>query len=133
MRANRAHWQELTAECRTLGEILLALLSDWGAFLEVALYQEAVVHFLGGESHVVQRLRLARNGMPLAAQRFLVHANGVAFRLTALSEGLTAQRTHLQRLLALTDLRAMQWINLNHAEIQFVTLMRDGKGLWATE
>lgn len=28
----------------------------------------------------------------------------------------------LRRLLALTELRALQWINLNHAHIQFITL-----------
>ena len=131
--ANSARWQELSPECRALRETLLVLLSDWGAFLEVSLYQEALIHFLGGESNVLQRLRLARNGVPLAGQRFLVHANGVAFRLTALTDGISAQESHLRRLLALTDLRAMQWINLNHAEIQFVTLTRDGKGMGATE
>ena len=57
----------------------------------------------------------------------------MAFRLTALTDGISAQEPHLRRLLALTDLKAMQWINLNHAEIQFVTLTRDGKGMGATE
>ena len=46
--ANTARWQELSPECRMLRETLLALLSDWGAFLEVSLYQEALIHFLGG-------------------------------------------------------------------------------------
>jgi len=108
-------------------------MTDWGAFLEVSLFQEALVHFLGGEPSVAQRLRLARNGMALATQRFLVHTKGVAFRLTALTDGISAQESHLRRLLALTDLRAMQWINLNHAEIQFVTLIRDGGGMGAKE
>lgn len=133
VRANTARWQELGPECRTLRETLLALLSDWGAFLEVSLYQEALIHLLGGETNVVRRLRLARNGVPLAGQRFLLHANGVAFRLTALTDGMTGQESHLRRLLALTDLKAMQWINLNHAEIHFITLTRDGKGMGATE
>ena len=44
-----------------------------------------------------------------------------------------SQESHLQRLLALTDLRAMQWINLNHTEIQFITLTRDGRGMGANE
>ncbi len=42
---------------------------------------------------------------------------------------MSAQESHLRRLLALTDLRAMQWINLNHTDIQFVTLTCDGKGM----
>ena len=63
----------------------------------------------------------------------LIHANGVAFRLTALTDGISAQESHLRRLLALTESKAMQWINLNHTDIQFVTLIRDGKGMGATE
>ena len=75
--ANAVRWQELSPECRALRETLLAMLSDWGAFLEISVYQDALIHFLGGESSVLQRLQLTRNGLPLATQRFLVHANGV--------------------------------------------------------
>ena len=28
---------------------------DWGAFLEVSLYQEALIHFLGGESRTLHK------------------------------------------------------------------------------
>jgi hypothetical protein len=53
----------------------------------------------------------------------LVHAPGLAFRLTAVTEDPHHVESHLRRLLALTDLKAIQWINLNHARIEFTTIV----------
>jgi hypothetical protein len=52
----------------------------------------------------------------------LVHAPGIAFRITAVTEGQQHIESHLRRLLALTNLKAIQWINLNHAQIEFTTI-----------
>jgi hypothetical protein len=51
-----------------------------------------------------------------------LHAPGVAFRLTAITQQQSYFEAHLRRLLALTDLKAIQWINLNHSQIEFTTL-----------
>lgn len=117
-------WQDLTPACVTLRQSLCDLLSDWGAFLEVALYQEAVIHFLGGAAKVEQRVSLSRNGIDLGGQRMLAYSPGVAFRLTAVTEGQQHVESHLHRLLALTNLKAIQWINLNHAQIKFTTIQK---------
>lgn len=45
----------------TLRTTLAALLGDWGAFLELSLYQEALTWFLGGESNVLQPMRRIRS------------------------------------------------------------------------
>lgn len=117
-------WQELTATCVVLRSVMTDLLADWGAFLEVSLYQEALTHFLGGEEQVVQRVPLARSGLPLGTQRMHVYAHGVAFVVTAYTTGLPSHEINLRKLLALTPLTALQWVNLEHANIQFVTLTR---------
>jgi GxxExxY protein len=117
-------WQELTPACTKLRQTLCELLSDWGAFLDLALYQEAVTHFLGGPAFVEQRVNLSRDGLALGNQRLSLHASDVAFRLTAFTQQHDPVESHLRRLLRLTGLRAMQWINLNHARIEFTTLTR---------
>ena len=132
-REDTTRWHPVSSECKQLRETLLALLADWGAFLDFNLYQEALIHFVGGEERVAKRLPLRRNAIELADQRFLVHASGVAFRITALTEGTQAQESNLRRLLALTELKAIQWVNLNHSEVQFVTLLRDDKGMGTRE
>jgi GxxExxY protein len=115
-------WRDLTPSCATLRHILCDLMQDWGAFLEAILYQDALVHFLGGASNVERQVSLSRNDLDLGAQRMLVYAPGVAFRLTAVTEDQQYVESHMRRLLALTNLKAIQWINLNHAQIEFTTI-----------
>lgn len=117
-------WLEPTPECGMLRQTLHDLLNDWGAFLEVGLYQEALIHFMGGAAKVEQRVNLSRCGIDLGGQRMSVHSPGIAFRLTAVSEGQQHVESHLRRLLALTNLKAIQWINLNHAQIEFTTIQK---------
>lgn len=117
-------WQEITAACGGLLSVMTDLLADWGAFLQVPLYQETLTHFMGGEAKVDQRVPLARAGLPLGTQRMHLHAPGVAFVVTAYTAGLPSHELHLRKLLALTPLAALQWLNLNHATVQFVTLIR---------
>jgi GxxExxY protein len=121
---NTERWSELTPACVTLRQTMLELLQDWGAFLEVALYQEALIHFLGGASNIEGRVSLHRGGLDLGVQRMIIHVPGIAFRVTAFTESQGYIETQLRRLLALTDLKAIQWINLNHAKIEFTTIKK---------
>lgn len=118
-------WQDLSPTCATLRQTLCELMQDWGAFLEVGLYREALIHFMGGAADVEQRVSLSRSGIDLGGQRMLVHSPGIAFRLTAVTGGQQHVESHLRRLLALTNLRAMQWINLNHAQIELTTIQSE--------
>jgi GxxExxY protein len=117
-------WDDVTPGCATLRQAMCDLLDDWGAFLDIALYQEAIVHFFGGESNIERRVKLSRSGLALGTQRMFVHAPGVAFRLTAFTKTGNVVESHLRRLLELTDLKAIQWINLNHAQVEFTTVTR---------
>jgi len=115
-------WQDLTPGCALLKETMNKLLQDWGAFLSVGLYQEALVCLLGGAVNVEHRVGLRREGVDLGSQRMLIHSPTVAFRVTALTEGQNVIESHLRRLIALTNLKAIQWINMNHATIEFITV-----------
>jgi len=116
-------WQDLTSACETLRQTMCDLLGDWGAFLDIALYQEAILHFLGGAVKIEQSVRLTRGGLDLGTQRLLVYTPGLAFRLTAFTQTQDYIESQLRRLLALTGLKALQWINLNHTQIEFTTLI----------
>ena len=100
------------------------LLQDWGVFLSAGLYQEALIHLSGGETNIERRIGLRREGLDLGGQRMFIHSPGVAFRVTGFTEGQDHLESHLRRLLALTELKAIQWINLNHAQIEFTTLTK---------
>jgi len=117
-------WSDLTTGCAVLRQTMLDLLREWGAFLEVRLYQEALIYFLGGASNIERRVSLHRCGLDLGEQRMILHAPGVAFRVTAYTESPSYIESQLRLLLALTDLKAIQWINLNHSKIEFTTIKK---------
>ena len=126
-------WHELSPDCATLKARVRDLLADWGAFLECRAYEEALIHLCGGEAACVRRVPIARDGVELGTHSVPCFGEGVFFVVTALSSDLVAQRSHLQRLLNLTPMRGVQWVNLSHATIQFVTLERSGNRMGADE
>jgi len=123
-------WEEITPDCARLRQTLLELLSDWGVFLTASLYQEALVHLFGGVDSVERPVRLHRENVILGSQKMLLCSPCVAFRATAYTEATSHVEVHLRRLLALTDLKALQWVNLNHAKVEFTTLKNERGLLW---
>lgn len=117
-------WTPLSDCCGMLLRTVQDVLADWGAFLDYRLYEQALTHFCGGEAEVIQRLPLCRSGNSLGSQRFHVHAPWVAFRVTAVTRQISEMESQLRRLVALTELRGLQWINFNHADIELVTLTK---------
>jgi len=118
-------WQPRTPRCRELHDLLNELLEAWGAFLDFHLYEEALIHFLGGEARVWQPVPLARAGSPLGLQTTALLTDSVGIRLTALSPDTSeGYETQLHRFLALTPLAALHWVNLHHHDLQLVTIAR---------
>ena len=117
-------WQNLDEDSRWLRDTMVELLSDWGAFLSVDLFYEALVHYRGGKDKVVQLIELTSNGRPLGKQKAHLLNPGIAFRISAVTEDIASYECHLRRFLRLTSLRAIQWINMNHHDIEFRTLLQ---------
>lgn len=119
---NADRWRNLDEASTHLHRVFLDLLADWGAFLELSLYTEALVHFLGGEQNVIKMVPFSRNSIFLGNQRMHLLTPEISFRLTALDTGNAAYGTHLYSMLQHSPLRAFHWINMDHHCIQFVTL-----------
>ena len=119
-----SRWQPLSPACDDLRNRFTAVLADWGAFLDTALYEEALTHFCGGEARVVTRIPITRAGIELGTQRCHLLAADIAFRVTAHTDQLDRAEAQLRRFLALTPLRAIQWLNLNHRDVSLITLTK---------
>lgn len=118
-------WRPQTPRCRELRDLFTELLTAWGAFLDYRLYEEALIHFLGGEATVLRRVPLTRAGSSLGTQAVTLLTDDVAFRVTALSPGRPANyESQLHRFLCLTPLMTLHWLNLHHHELQLVTINR---------
>src|SRR5258708_10792842 len=107
-----------------LWEILGAMLEEWVCWVDVTLSAEALVHFAGGATQVVQLLPLGRGQVSLGKQHFNLLNVETAFRVTALTTGAEEYERHLRSLLFLSPLRAIQWINLARNRVQLVSLVK---------
>ncbi len=119
-------WRELDADSARLKSVFLELLADWGAYLEVALYREAIIHFFGGAARVCRKVDVFDGNAPIGTQTLCLLNNDLAFACTAITRAWDQMRDHQRRFLAHTRLRAVQWVNLNHATIEFATITREG-------
>jgi GxxExxY protein len=115
-------WMELNTESGQLKARTLELLEDWGAFLDVNLYREALVHFLGGPTSVCQAVEIFSGPRRLGTQSLNLLNEDTGFALTTKQQDAGAMRDHLERLLRHTRLKALQWINLNRHLVEFTTL-----------
>src|SRR5258706_6883747 len=121
---NSDRWCETDQVGELLRITLLNLLEDWGAFLELRLYLEALTYFLGGEEKVARMVELGRNGLSLGNQRCHLVNEDTAFPLTALTAATEHYEQQLQSFLRHSPLRALDWINLAGHRVQFVTLKK---------
>jgi len=118
-------WRPRTPKCADLLHCLNELLHAWGAFLDCHLYEEALIHFLGGRAKVVQRVPLARMGRTLGTQRAAMLTDDIAFRVTGLAPAAQdAYETHLRRSLAISPLSTLHWINFHHQNVQLISIIR---------
>lgn len=117
-------WKPVTDRCTAFRTFLLDLLRDWGGFLETSLYADAMTNLLGGEAAVVARIPLRRHGKFLGSQPLHLLVPDVAFRITSFTDSQDQYEVHLLRLLAHTELRGIQWVNLNHHKIEWKTLLK---------
>ncbi len=118
----RLVYDTLSADATLLRDLLVGLIEDWGMFLDLALYTQALTHFLGGEDKVIQMVPMTRGRIPLGHQRLHLFSEDAAFRVTGFKDELAAQESHLRRLLELTPLKAIHWINLCRDEVRLVTV-----------
>jgi len=120
-----SRWKEHGEASRSLRLKFADLVNDWGGFLELPLYAEALTHFLGGEVQVLKSIPLTRNGVALGNQRFHLLAPDAGFRITALAENdAENHEQHLHALLRHSPLKMIQWLNIFQQHVQLVTLTK---------
>lgn len=117
-RVNTQRWHG-TEEFESL---LVALLRDWGTGLEHTLYTQALTHLLGGEANVLCRIPMTFNGHDLGTHGFHLAAPDIAFMLTNFPRRAALQEAQFQRLLNLSALRELWWVNISLHEVTFTTL-----------
>lgn len=117
-------WQASDEQSAWLKEKMIALLTDWGAFLEIALYRQAITYFLGGPAAIIKPVPIYSSNNLLGRQRLHLLNDETAFAITAVTGDRSNMANHHGRLLQHTQLKRLQWINLNHHQVEFSTLSK---------
>ncbi|MBL8826098.1 MAG: GxxExxY protein [Planctomycetaceae bacterium] len=118
----KAHWRPLSAECNRLYTTVSRLLAEWGAYLDLVLYREGLVHFLGGSERIEREVAIYSRETAIGSQSMTLLTDEIAFSLTSATRDPHLVAEHQQRLLAHTRLRALHWINFNRQVITIQTI-----------
>jgi GxxExxY protein len=117
-------WRANSDNCQRMKDVLLALLQDWGAFLDVSLYREALSHFLREPYTGIQDVNIKVDGRIVGSQKMSLLNPETAWHLSATRVHLQSYETHITRLLRHTRLQRIHWINLNQRSITLKTLQK---------
>jgi len=119
-----SEWRETGPESEKMLTIIRELLEDWGAFLDLDLYREAVLHFLGGRDDLIHSVEIHSGERIIGRQNICLLNATTALHLSAMSRHLDTYGKHIHRLLRHTRLDAIQWINFNKSNISFRTVTK---------
>jgi len=119
---NEEEWLAESIIAERLRETVLTILSDWGLFLDTALYKEAICHFFKGSEDVIRPIEIQKDGVLLGTQKTPLISPSETFCISSVKNGVTTYKPHLQRFLNCTTLDSLYWINLNNSEVQLSSL-----------
>lgn len=119
---NSDDWHDIDNNGKSFKNLIINLLNDWGAFLDIQLFYDAIVFFCGGINNVLGNVELFCDNKIVGKQKIHLLNNKVAFRLSGITKEKKFYRKHLVKFLNHTKLDALQWVNFNHHNIEFETI-----------
>lgn len=127
---DRKLWRPQSDECEKLAGWFEGFVRSIGGYLRTELYDEALVWFCGGEDACVQRLPVRRGDFELGRHACRLHCDDCAFVVTGFKPGQGREnyRRQLQLLVGALPIRAIQWINIHHLDVSFMTVTANDGG-----
>ncbi|NOU36358.1 MAG: GxxExxY protein [Kiritimatiellaceae bacterium] len=116
-------WKGSDSEDIILSDVLSSMLEDWGLFLSVDLYTEAIKHFLGSNRKLCS-VAVSSEGRLLGHQKLALLNEGTGLHISAIAKHHPSYEIHLEKLFSYTPLRRIQWLNFNKNIVQMITLQK---------
>ena len=115
-------WKNIDKESEWLKQLVRELLSEWGAYLNIHLFYEAIYHFRGGEENVIKKIKVSNGNRIVGKQKAHLLNDYVAFKISAIIKNQQKYEKQLQKIIQFTNLKAIQWINFKRDHIIFKTI-----------
>lgn len=119
---NKEDWDESDEHGLLLSKTVSSLMNDWGAFLDIDLYKEAILHFLPQQS--IQPVEIRINDRIIGRQNICLLQPNTGLHISSIKEGVGTYKNHIRRLFNHTRLEGIQWINFNQSVIKMVSLKK---------
>jgi GxxExxY protein len=100
-------WQDLDEDSIWLKRIFKRLLDEWGTFLEVNLFYDAIVHFRGGEEKVIKEIEAIDGARYMGRQEAHLLNPNIAFKISSLTKDGGHYENHFRRFIRYTSLKAI--------------------------
>ena len=117
-------WQGNDKGSQQLRDTLYSLLEDWGAFLDITLYTEALIYFNHESEAGVKPVDISINDQTVGIQSMNMIDSKTAWHLSAVRDNKNFYETHIGRLLKHTSLNRIHWINFEHHKIILKTITK---------
>lgn len=117
-------WVSCCTMDKKLPSLLTSILEDWGGFLSVSLYKEALAAILSNGTGLEGSIEIKDGNRSVGTQKELLLAPDLILSVTGSSENDDALEKHLNRLLQGSSARAIQWVNFDHHLVTLKTLKK---------
>jgi len=117
-----SEWDSQNKEYNFFENILKELFADWGGFLDLNLYKEGIVHFLGGNDVVIVPINIIDNGKIVGQQKMPLLNKTTAFHFSAVAENLCLYKDHIKRILKHSNIKTVLMVNINKEKITLTTI-----------
>lgn len=121
---NDAAWNKDDSVAGSLREIVYTLVNDWGVFLDINLYRQAIFHFLSGEAQLLSMVDITVDNRIIGSHKMHLLDQKTGLHISSVHRSTEAYRKQLIAMLGHTRLEKMQWINFCHDVIHLSTLKK---------
>jgi len=118
------YWCDTEAESSQFKSNILQVIDSLGLFLDTDLYTEIITYLKGQSDRVIQPINIISNNKAIARQKEHLLTPDTAFKISMISRNEQSFESNLHKLLLHTELRAIQWVNLNHNLVTFKTIKK---------
>lgn len=106
---NTGKWIPRTQVHTTLPDLLAELLDEWGAYLDLQIYREALFFFMGISPEETKK-------------RFYVLSPDTLFHITGLTRNKSFYAENLYKYLRASPMQYIDWINFDQNRVELITL-----------
>ena len=107
-----------------LPEIVQELTQDWGTGLNASVYRKAILEVAGDETAGDHLLELIDAGRSLGNQKFHLLNKDTGLAVTTYSNTNISIQDDLRKLLAISPLSRLHWLNITHGHVRLSTVLK---------